>query len=148
MSTNSLPHLPVEILHIIFDRLDISTVLRSARYVCKHFYAVVDSYSRYKIDITSMSASDIKLLSRQIQPERISSLIVCDHYLNKTEYKMFCSIFDITQFTGLHSLTLLDIQDNDLQQFLELVRFKQVRCDFYSFLLDTRLFFAFSFLLN
>lgn len=131
MSQKSLLDLPVEVLHLICDRLDILTIVHSVRYICKHLYAVIDSYNRYTIDITSVSTSALQYLSAQIRPESVNSLIFSTDYRNGDQHKLFCSLFDITRFTRLQSLALSDGAFNDRQKFSALLPLAQVRSDFY-----------------
>ncbi len=127
MLTISLLDLPVEILHCICGHLDLLTILRSFRCVCRKLYAVIDTYNDYKLDITSMSMADFKLISHCVQPESIVSLIVCSQYRDTNQLDLLRSIFDIRQFTRLHSLTLLHTDSNDGQNFFEHICFFQVR---------------------
>lgn len=46
----SLLTLPIEILHRIYDRLDIQTILFSLRNTCQRLKAVVNSYNRCILD--------------------------------------------------------------------------------------------------
>ncbi len=133
MSTVTLVSLPVEILYLICDYLDIWDILRSFRRVCKQLYAVSHAYNRYKLDMCSMSASNIKLISHRIPPEHIISLISHKYY-NKNHFELprsalgtFRSILDISQFTQLQSLTLIDVNDTDTQSFFEHIHLCQVR---------------------
>lgn len=110
MSIIYLVDFSVEILHLIFDRIDIIIILRSIRYVCKQLYGVTNSYNRYKIDISLISMSNIKFIFHQIHPENINSLILNDDYYNR---------FDITRFTRLHSLALFNIKNNHLTNYFQ-----------------------------
>lgn len=127
----SLLNLPVEILHSICDRLDVLTIVGSFRYVCKYLYDVTDSYNRYTINITSISESALTSLSTRIRPESIISLTFSDaDYLKRDQSIHFCSVFDISRLTTLHSLALYDGTDNDRQNVFSLILFGQVRRDF------------------
>jgi hypothetical protein len=133
MSTITLSSLPIEILYCICDHLDIQDILRSIRRVCRHLYAVSNTYNRYKLNMCSMTASDIKLISHRISPERIISLI-SNKYYDKNQIELprsisgtSGSIFDISKFTNLQSLTLVDVNDNDTQKFFEHISFCEVR---------------------
>jgi len=133
MATISLLDLPVELLYCICDHLDILIILRSLRCVCKRLYAVAGTYDRYKLNIASMSMSDLIFISHRILPESITSLIIYSKYTNTNQLEWFRSIFNIRRFTRLHSLTLLNIKDNDVQNFFEHICYFQVRGYFHSF---------------
>jgi hypothetical protein len=124
----SLLDLPVEMLHCICDHLDILTILRSFCYVCKQVYNFIKTYNRYKLNIISMSISDLKFISHQIQSESIISLVISCQYKEPHPFDFFRCIFDMGQFTRLHSLILLDIKDydDDARYFFEHICFFQV----------------------
>jgi hypothetical protein len=133
MATISLLDLPVELLYGIFDHFDILIILRSLRFVCKKLYAVVATYDRYKLNIASMSMSDLIFISHRILPESIISLTVYSKYTNTNQLEWFQSIFNIRRFTRLHSLTLINIRDNDVQNFFKNICYFQVRGYFHLF---------------
>lgn len=133
MAMISLLDLPVELLYGIFDHFDILIILRSLRFVCKKLYAVVATYDRYKLNIASMSMSDLIFISHRILPESIISLTVYSKYTNTNQLEWFQSIFNIRRFTRLHSLTLINIRDNDVQNFFKNICYFQVRGYFHLF---------------
>jgi hypothetical protein len=126
MSTISLLDLPVEIVHYICDYLDILVIRRSFRYVCKQLYAIISTYDRYKLNITSMSVSELRSISHLIQPTSIISLILSNEYMSANKFELFRSNFDIRGFIRLHSLTLLYVEDTDTHNFTEYIRLFQV----------------------
>lgn len=126
MSTIVLPDLPVEILHYICNYLDISTILRSLRYVCKRLYAIINTYDRYDLNIDSLSMFDIKLVSRHIQFEDIISLSISRLQANSDKLQILKSIFHARRFTRLNSLNIFNINDSDVQKFFDHIRLCQV----------------------
>ncbi|CAF4121460.1 unnamed protein product, partial [Adineta steineri] len=107
-------------LHRIFDYCDMKTILLSIRSVCKDLRTATNIYDRLELTYDPSSTLKYHILSRLIiQPERIISLIV----INKNSYKddalsSFDEIFNIRQFTRLHSLTLDGIDCEIAKNFL------------------------------
>ncbi len=133
MSTVTLLSLPVEILYLVCDYLDIKDILCSFRHVCKKLYAVSHTYNRYKLNMCSMSVSDMKIISHRILPERIISLITHKYY-NKYLFDLPLStlsisrfMFNTFRFTKIQSLTLRDVSDTDTQYFFKHIRRCKVR---------------------
>ncbi|CAF1542235.1 unnamed protein product [Adineta ricciae] len=119
-SQQSLLKLPVELLHRILDDVDTMTILRGLRCVCTKLYSVVNSFNRYKLDSTSLSSNDIKLIHQLIQPENIISLhLISDNRSASNKIDLLHSRFNISQFTKLRSLALHSLVDNKLEKFLQ-----------------------------
>lgn len=115
MSTTLLL-LPIEVLHLIFDRLDYKTILYSVRPVCTQLYAVVNSYDRYVIDSAKSNTTDLKRYTRFIPPNMIVSLTLYWYDIEN----WFLSAFDVHQFTQLRFVSLsLYSPNNSLDPFLE-----------------------------
>jgi hypothetical protein len=119
MSNTTLLILPVELLHYIFDNIDAITLLQSVRYVCKYLHVTVNAYHRFRLDFSSVSRSDIKVIARLIHPEQVISLAVSDKNTRLNIIRLFMAHFDIRRFTRLRSLTLLHIGSINLDRFLE-----------------------------
>ena len=119
MSNASLPTLPVELLHRIFDHLDIRSILLSIRSVCKNLYAVTNSYDRFKLTSNSFSYSDIRLICRLIQLENIIALDMSYYIDNQGRLRLFSSDFDLRQLTRLNELTLDKMIEIDLANCLQ-----------------------------
>ena len=132
MSIISLLDLPVEMLHLICDHLDVLTILRSLRYVCKHLHAVIDNYNRYTIDIRSTRISTFRYICAQIQSENIKSVIFSNDYRHMDRISLFFSIFDMSQFTRLHSLILTNVDESNRSKIFQLITSAQVQDGFYS----------------
>ncbi len=65
--------LPVELLHRIFDYLDVETIVLSIRLVSPLFRSVVGTYDRYVFDGTSLSKQRFSFLCRFLKPQSIIS---------------------------------------------------------------------------
>ena len=74
----SLPTLPMEILHRIFNELDGTTLFLSVRDVCRSFRAAVDTHHRYALDCAPLSKPDFHQLVRVIRPEFTIALTLSD----------------------------------------------------------------------
>ena len=118
MDTASLLTLPVEILHHIMDYVDTQTVFLSFSNVCTYFRAISNTYNRYRLNFTSISKPDFHRVCQLIQPTNILSLTLSDDNTTPGQIRLFLSLFNIDQFTRLHSLTLLGIDDNDLNKIV------------------------------
>jgi hypothetical protein len=115
---SSLLALPVEIIHHIIDYLDTSTAFLSLCNVCTYFRAVSITYNRYQVDFSSISKTNFHHICRLIQPENVLSLTISDDNKTPGQIKLFLSLFNIGQFTRLHSLSLLRIDNDDLSTIL------------------------------
>jgi hypothetical protein len=118
MSITYFDRLPVEILHHIFDKLDIETILFSFRYVCKRFYSIANSYNSYKFNFESISKFNFYLICRSIPFEQVISLTLSDKDKTHGQIQLFLSLFNLNQFIRLRSLTLIQIEDEYLNIFL------------------------------
>lgn len=76
MSNLLLIDLPVEILHRIFDYLDVHALIEKIRCVCKRLYEVVDSYNHFELKLNSKTKSYLQVISRTVQFPNITSLIL------------------------------------------------------------------------
>jgi hypothetical protein len=119
MSTPSLYTLPVELLHRIVDYIDIETVFLSFRNVCKYFYTIINSYNQYKLDFRSITKPAFHRVRHFIQPENVISLIISNEHKTPDQIKLFLSLFDIHTFTQLRSLTLIYVDNSELNIYLK-----------------------------
>jgi hypothetical protein len=117
MSTVHFLLIPVELLHRICDHLDFKTIFCSFRCVCKQFQAAIVTYNKFELDFTSISKSNLELVSYIIRPENIISLTISNNY--KGKLRKFFSVYGIHYFTRLRSLTLDQIDYGDLDRFLQ-----------------------------
>lgn len=111
----SLQFLPVEILHHIFDELDVQTILFSFRNTCRQFRAVVNSYDRYVLNFQSISKPDFDLVCHLIDPSRVTSLILSENSETFDQIKLFLSYFQLQQFNRLRSLSLFISDEEQLK---------------------------------
>ena len=110
--------LPVELVHRIFDFLDVETLLLVLHYVSKDFYRTAIGYSRYQLDFTGMSKSRCRSICRVIDPDRVISLTLTDDQHTLGQIALFLSLFKISQFTRLRSLTVREITSAQLSIIL------------------------------
>ncbi len=117
----SFESLPVELLHRIFDNLDAQTILFSIRPVCRLFRSVVNThqtYNQYVVDLTLISKANFYVLCRWIKPENVISLVLSNDHRTSDQITLFISHVRLRQFTQLRSLTLLQIDENELNFIL------------------------------
>ena len=114
----SIDSLPTEILHRILDYVDGQTILTSFRYVSKKLEGITNTYNRYELDFISISKTNFRLICRTIQPENVISLNLSDDDKTFGQIGLFLSLVSIDRWTQLRSLTLRNIDDNDLQTLL------------------------------
>ncbi|CAF3241901.1 unnamed protein product [Rotaria sp. Silwood2] len=115
---SSLLSLPVELLHHIFDHLDVQTILLALSSVCTQLRSVVYTYERYVLDLRSISKNDFYHICYFIRPINVISLILSDNEDTPGQSKLFLSIFDIRQFIRLRSLALFLNDDDNLDTIL------------------------------
>jgi hypothetical protein len=116
---SSLHTLPKELVHHIFDHLDGQTILLSLRYVCKRLYGIADTYNQYKFDFSSMSKPDFHRTCRIFRPEDIISLTLSNGGHTPGAIDLFISLVHVDRFSRLRSLTLIDVKESDLEEFLK-----------------------------
>ncbi|CAF3597689.1 unnamed protein product [Rotaria sp. Silwood1] len=113
--------LPIELVHRIFDEIPADTIALSIRCVCKWLYSIVNAYNRYEVDFRYVSKSDLPLMARIIDPKNIISLTLSNELLNEVntqnQIPSFLSNFHIDQFIRLRSLTLFNVENDDLNEF-------------------------------
>ncbi|CAF4021774.1 unnamed protein product [Adineta steineri] len=122
MSTKNAPSLstlPVELIYRILDYLDIETSLLSFRYVSKKFYFISNKWNSYNYDLSSISKNHFDLICRQICQEKIISLTLSDEDTTPGQIRLFFSLYRISSFPRLRSLTLRNIDSNDLYEILK-----------------------------
>jgi hypothetical protein len=118
----SLLELPPELLHWIFDYLDTRTILDSIRPICTELGAIVNTYNKLRLDISSSGIHDLTSIADFIQPNNVISLILADN--NATESSrvtLFFSLFQLDQFNQLQSLTLTEMKGTALDLFFQYI---------------------------
>ncbi|CAF1141273.1 unnamed protein product [Adineta ricciae] len=118
----SLLTFPTELIHHILDQLGIDDILFSLRNVCRQFYALTNSYNRYKIRFTSSTPkADIYRICRIIRPENVISLALIQAHSDRVveRFKLLLSLVNIHQFTRLQSLDLYEVDPDTLDNILQ-----------------------------
>ena len=118
MEMSTFEILPVEILHRIFDHLDVQTLLFSVRCVCRRLYSSVNSYQSFRCNFEEISKTKFHLVCQLIPLENVVSLILSDQDQTYGQISFFLSLFNLEQFIRLRSLTLLQIDNDQLNIFL------------------------------
>jgi hypothetical protein len=111
----SLYSLPVEILYRILDDVDGQTILLSFRNVCTKFKAITNSYNQYKLDLTSISNANFVFICHHIRAENLISLDLSNDEKTPDAIDRFFSLVAIDRLIRLRSLTLLQLNNNELQ---------------------------------
>jgi len=122
MSTDMISYLdilPVELLYHILNYLDTDTILLCFRYVCKRFYIISNVYNQYKLNFNACTKYNFVRYCRIINPLNIISLILSDDDRTPGQISLFLSYFNLKQFHYLRSLTLLEIEDTNLNLILK-----------------------------
>ncbi|CAF0817129.1 unnamed protein product [Adineta steineri] len=122
MSTKNAPSLstlPVELIYRILDYLDIETSLLSFRYVSKKFYFISNKWNSYNYDLSSISKNHFDLICRQICQKKIVSITLSDEDTTPGQIRLFFSLNRISNFPRLRSLTLRNIDSNDLYEIVK-----------------------------
>lgn len=122
MSTNIITYLdtlPVELLYHIFNFIETNTILLSLRYVSKRFYVISNVYNQYKLNLSSCRKHHFYHLCHIINPLNIISLTLSDDDRTPGQIGVFLSYFNFQQFHCLRSLTLLAIDDSNLNVILK-----------------------------
>jgi hypothetical protein len=118
-SPPTLDELPVEILYKILDELDISTIFISLYHVCKRFDEILSSYNNYHLNFKNISLTNFNLICSRIRPEQITDLTLSDDENNVELIELFLSKFSLHTFIRLHTLTLIQINNEEyLNQIL------------------------------
>jgi hypothetical protein len=105
MSNNTNPFiqsLPVELFHLIFR-------------------SVVNTYDRYILDMKLISKRNFHILCRLIDPGNVISLTLLNDKRTSDQIDFFTSPVCLRQFTRLRSLTLLQIDESQLNFILKRV---------------------------
>ncbi|CAF1478087.1 unnamed protein product [Rotaria sp. Silwood1] len=115
----SIETLPVELFHCILDNLDTETIVFSIRHVCRLFRSFVKTYDRYIVNLTLISKRNYYLLCRLINPHHVISLKLANEERTTNQIDLFISLVRLRQFTRLHSITLLNIKEYQLNFILK-----------------------------
>lgn len=125
-SNMSLPNLPPELLHMIFNYLDTQTIIHSVRPTCKQLLATVKTYNKLQLDFISFRMSNLRLPIEFIQPKNVISL--------KSVASDGIKLFQYNKFTRLQSLNLIKINDTMLNQLFSHI----IKCPLKTLSITTR----------
>ena len=103
----SIDCLPVEVLHRLFDDLDLSTLFFAVRQTCRHLRAVVNSYNRFSLHAPLISRRQLELLCRSIDPASIRSLTLNNDDQPFDSTALIFSYFQLRQLTCLQVLSVV-----------------------------------------
>lgn len=113
-----LAALPVELLYHILTFLDTDTILLSFRYVCRRFYLVSDGYDQCQLNFSACTKYNFYRLCRILNPVNVVSLVLSDDDRTPGQIQLFLSFFQLGHFHSLRSLTLLEVEDSNLNAIL------------------------------
>ena len=106
-----MENLPVEIIHRVFDYLDIKTIFFSIRPLCELFRLIVLNYDRFNFHLKLSSKADFDVLCRFILPENIRSLTLHNNEQIPDQISTFLQQVHLGQSTLLHSIDLDGIDE-------------------------------------
>ena len=123
----SMDTFPVEILHRIFDHLDLETLFFSLRPLCRYFRSSVHSYERLDFNLEFISKSDFIVLCRLVTPQNIRSLTLYNAGKIPSQYWSFLSQIRLRQLTRLHSIHLHGIEEEQLNELFKHLNLQYLR---------------------
>ena len=110
----NLDELPVEIIYKILDQLDLSIVFTSLYHVCKRLDEILSTYYEYHLDLKNLTLKNFNFILSRIRPEQVVELILSDDDHSSGLTELFASKYSIYSFQRLRSLTLIQINDEEL----------------------------------
>ncbi|CAF1505018.1 unnamed protein product, partial [Adineta steineri] len=111
-------HLPVEVIHRIYDYCDTTTIF-SARVTCKQLHSAANSYNQYELDYNYTTADKLSIVIRLIPLENFVSVILSRGYFEDTWISDLLSLIDIRKLNRLRSVALSGLNDDELERILE-----------------------------
>jgi hypothetical protein len=118
----SFDTLPIELVYRILDNLDGQIIILSLHHVSKQLDTMINAYLRqtgYELNFHHITKSDFIRICQRMQPENVTSLTFSDQYTTSSQISLFLKFCIIEQFTRLHSLTLLHVEDEHLKVILK-----------------------------
>lgn len=112
-SSVKLDQLPIELLHKIFDELDISHIYPSLYCASKFLRHVVSLYNRFHFNMKLMSYRSLEYISSNILAEQITSLTLVNDLDTPLLLDLFLQKFSLDAFIQLRTITLFDIDDQE-----------------------------------
>lgn len=110
----TLDEFPVEIIYKILDKLDICTIFRSLNHVCKRFDKILSSYDQYHLNLKLISLKTLNIICSRIRPEQITELTLSDDETRPGLIELFLSKYSIHTLVRLRSLTLTQINNEEI----------------------------------
>ena len=101
-----MENLPVEIIHRIFDHLDIETIFFSVRPINRLYRCIVFNYDRFDFHLKFISKTHFDVLCRFIPPQNIRSLTLYNNEQTPDQIPSFLQRVRFRQLTQLHSIHL------------------------------------------
>ena len=122
-----MENLPVEIIHRIFDYLDIETIFFSILPLCQLFRLIVLNYNRLNFHLKLSSKADFDVLCRFILPENIRSLTLHNNEQIPGQISSFLQQVHLGQSTRLHSIHLDGIDEFQLNYLCKRINLNFLR---------------------
>ena len=119
--------LPVEIVHRIFDHLDIETIFFSLRPVSRSFRSIVLNYNRWDFHLKISSKVQFDVLCQLLPPENIRSLTLYNNEHIPDQISSFLQQVHLGQLTRLHSIHLDGINEFQLNYFYQRINLNLLR---------------------
>ena len=123
ISFRSMNDLPLEILHRIFDLLDIETLFFSIRPLCRYLRSTVHNYDRLNFNLKIVSKCHFDALCRLISPKNIRSLAL----YSDEQISLFLSRIRLRQLTKLHWIHLHGIEEFQLNYLFKRINLNHLR---------------------
>mgnify|MGYP001026641357 FL=1 len=118
MTNRNLLCLPVEIVHHILDRCDTYTVFHSIRYVCKHFYDLVNNYQTRQLVFLPQLPYKLKLIFSLSPIELLTSLEISNGEKGRLIEQCISHIGN-RRLVRLRHLSLYQVTEKELNYFLD-----------------------------
>jgi hypothetical protein len=109
-----LDNFPWELLHTIFDFLEVIDLLRAFVDVSPYLNTIFNSYSRIQLNFKSMKKSTFYFICENIHPDQIQSLVLSDGEHTPGQIKLFMSLQPLIQFINLQYISIYNASDVNL----------------------------------
>jgi hypothetical protein len=105
-----LDNLPVELIHHLLNYFSAYEIFHSFTNVSSYIDHILSAYSSYSVNFKSITKKEFDFVCHRIIPEQVISLTLSDHKDTPGQIERFLSRFQINQFIGLRSLTLINLK--------------------------------------
>jgi hypothetical protein len=109
MDNCRLDTLPVELVHHLLNYFSAHEIFYTFSNVSSYIDAVLVAYSYYRMNCKSITKSNFDLVCQCIEPTKVIALTLSNDEDTPGLVELFLSRFQITQFTRLQSLRLIDV---------------------------------------